>query len=221
MTLAIGLLVVLPVWAEESNDSGDFKIRVIQEDGSVDEVSVRKPEPPPEPQKARPRRRPPPQQARAPHVKESDLVQPSDIQPTWTEQNIHYIPAEEEYESAEPVEDQPPPTKTSYAPAPEEAGGRIPLPRRKPSVAPQAPRPGTISADLAANIALDNAPASQGFKVHEDVYSGRHVFAVVFKTDTGPYEVMIDSANGDIVHKGHLAAAPQKPVGSKWPVARQ
>ncbi len=223
LIILIAILIFATPFSAFAQESGDFKIRVIQDDGTVDEVNVRKPAPPPEPQQQRAKPRPPPQrQARAPRVKESDLVQPSDIQPSWAEQNIHYVPAEEEYEAVEPVEDQPPPTKTAYAPAPEEAGGWIPLPPRKPSTAPAAPKPGTISADLAANIALDNAPASQGFNVREDVYGGRHVFAVVFKTDSGPYEIMVDSANGDIVRRGEAAApAPVQPSTSKWPVARR
>ncbi|HBR68410.1 MAG TPA: hypothetical protein DEA55_03445 [Rhodospirillaceae bacterium] len=229
--LVAGVLAFSHAYAEDkaAPATDDFKIRVIQEDGSVQELEVQKPQAEPQPEQPKrvraPKKRPAEQEARAPRIRESDLVQPSEIKPSWTEKNIGRVePAEE---PVEPEEDKAPEEMArAPAPAPEAASAapHIPLPPRKPSAEVAAPVPGTVSADLAANIALDSAPPSQGFKVHEDSYKSRHVFAVVFATDSGPYEILVDSANGDIVYRGQVAdsrsAANDLSPAGKWPVAR-
>ncbi len=228
-------LVFLPCLAhaeDKAASSDDFKIRVIQEDGSVQELEVQKPKPesaPEQPKRTRaPKKRPAVQEPRAPRIRESDLVQPSEIKPSWTEKNIGRVdPAEPEEEKAPERNSEPQAQPEEMARAPEVAtsASRIPLPPRKPSAAPVVPVPGTVSADLAANIALDAAPPSQGFKVHEEVFKNRHVFVVVFATDAGPYEILVDSANGDIVYRGQVADSRSADNGSapagKWPVARR
>lgn len=233
MVLVAGVLTASYAYAEDKAAStDDFKIRVIQEDGSVQELEVQKPkaEPQPEqPKRARtPKKRPVEQEARAPRIRESDLVQPSEIKPSWTEKNIGHVEPEEEKVPEQNPEPETQPEEMAHAleaAAASSSSSRIPLPPRKPSAEVAAPVPGTVSADLAANIALDAAPPSQGFQVHEDSYKSRHVFAVVFATDSGPYEILVDSANGDIVYRGQVAdsrsAANDTAPAGKWPVARR
>jgi hypothetical protein len=230
LVLVAGVLTVSYAYAEDKAASmDDFKIRVIQEDGSVQELEVQKPKSesaPEQPKRARtPKKRPAEQEARAPRIRESDLVQPSEIKPSWTEKNIGSIEPEEKKATEKNPEPKAQPEEMAHAPAEAASSGLlVPLPPHKPSAEIAEPVPGTVSADLAANIALDSAPPSQGFKVHEDTYKNHHVFAVVFATDSGPYEILVDSANGDIVYRGQVAdsrsAAGDSASAGKWPVAR-
>lgn len=72
---------------------------------------------------------------------------------------------------------------------------------------PEAPKqaapviaPGTvITEELAASIALDRAPPSSSYKVAKRTFQGKDVFLVTFKTETGPFDVLVDSTTGEVI----------------------
>lgn len=57
----------------------------------------------------------------------------------------------------------------------------------------------TITADLAKAIALDHAPPARTMSVTRRTYEGKPVFVVTFKTESGPYDVLVDAASGAVL----------------------
>ncbi len=209
-------VVSAPGWAA---DNSDFKIRVIQEDGSVQELDVRKPEP--AQKKARSKPKPAPQARAAPRVKESDLVKPSRIKPSWAERTKPAIrePVAEAIQEPEQEDYQAAPEQIARAPdqniEQDREQFRMPYPQRKPS-AEEMEEASRITEDVAIAIALDTAPPSQGFNVYHGAHRDQPVFVITFKTDDGPYQVLID-AWGGVVANHFVEAEPV--AASKWPVA--
>jgi uncharacterized membrane protein YkoI len=65
--------------------------------------------------------------------------------------------------------------------------------------------PGTeISERQATSIAMDAAPASSGFTSSRQTYQGKPVYVVTFKTDEGPYDVLVDAASGAVVVSAYV-----------------
>lgn len=91
-----------------------------------------------------------------------------------------------------------------------------PVPPRKPVFEVAAPAPAkpiipphprdikVISQNTAIGIALDKAPPSKDFKVFAQEYKGKPVYSVMFRTEDGPYEVLVDAVTGRILDKGYL-----------------
>ena len=98
--------------------------------------------------------------------------------------------------------------------------GAPPVPPRKPvfeqaapissesaskPIIPPSPRDiRVISQNTAIGIALDHAPAAKDFKVFANEYKGKPAYSVMFRTDDGPYEVLVDAVTGRILDKGYL-----------------
>jgi hypothetical protein len=68
-----------------------------------------------------------------------------------------------------------------------------------------------LSRNEAVGIALRDAPPASDFKVFQRMFEGGPVYAVVFKTENGVHEVMVDAFTGEIVGK----PAPKKTKSKK------
>lgn len=58
-----------------------------------------------------------------------------------------------------------------------------------------------ITQELATQIALDNAPPSTKFSVYRTALEGAQVFLVLFQTENGPYEVIVDAFSGKVLSR--------------------
>ena len=84
-----------------------------------------------------------------------------------------------------------------------------PGPKFKPR---QAPEGVEITPALAMSIAIDHAPPSSDMKIFRSDYQGQSVYAVVFKTDEGFEEVLVDSITGKVLKvrpSEHFDATPK------------
>ena len=91
----------------------------------------------------------------------------------------------------------------------------VPAPARKPDIAlhqaraaaasydPEPPpAPGeTISRNKAIGIAVRHAPPASDFRVFQAMHNDRPVYSVIFKTEKGDREVLVDAFTGDVVKK--------------------
>lgn len=111
-----------------------------------------------------------------------------------------------------------PPREAEKAPAPEPKEAKAPKanhpkPPRVPTqrAVTQSLAPGEeISERQATSIAFDAAPASSGFTSSRQTYKGRPVYVVTFKTDEGPYDVLVDAASGEVVISAYVETHEQK-----------
>jgi len=83
---------------------------------------------------------------------------------------------------------------------------RVALPGRKPllpqkirRVAGDLPPEMAIPKNLAIATAVQHAPPARDFKVQRRVHGGIPVYAVIFRTEDGPYTVLVDARSGKIV----------------------
>jgi hypothetical protein len=65
-----------------------------------------------------------------------------------------------------------------------------------------------ISERMANSIAFDAAPPSTGFTTARQAYKGKDVYVVTFKTEDGPYDVLVDVLTGDVVVSGYVENQP-------------
>ncbi len=101
-------------------------------------------------------------------------------------------------------------------------GPRVPKPARRPvtkikrkkAMAQEIMAKGIITGDQALSIALENAPPASSFKMSGRLHEGKPVFAVMFETDSGPYEILVDAQTSEIISSRQKESAP--PV-KKWP----
>ncbi len=183
-----------PVFAQ----GGESAIKVIQEDGSVEVLEI----------PSTPVRTPLPQSPLR-------VLVPEEVPPTPPPQiekeAILKVPDPEPLPEAEPKQE------AAVEPA------KAPLPTKRPAVSkkktvkpagkimpeklarPSAPRtleipPGTvIDRDLALRIALEHAPPASGFDVTLRTYNDRPVYQAVFKTENGPYIILVDQETGKVL----------------------
>jgi outer membrane biosynthesis protein TonB len=57
-------------------------------------------------------------------------------------------------------------------------------------------------------IAMDSAPPSSGFTTVMQSYKGKDAYVVTFKTDDGPYDVLIDALTGDVLVSAYVENEP-------------
>ena len=106
------------------------------------------------------------------------------------------IVPEVETRFVDPIVEQPARAVHEEAPAPKSSAKKPnhPKPPRVPmqKAVKQSLPPGTeISERQATSIAMDAAPASSGFTSSRQTYQGKPVYVVTFKTDEGPYDVLV------------------------------
>ena len=87
----------------------------------------------------------------------------------------------------------------------------LPVPARKPERAAAASDPAgvssvsapgaVISQNEAVGIAISHAPPARDFKVFRAMHDNSPVYAIVFKTDKGDFEVLVDAYTGNVVKK--------------------
>jgi uncharacterized membrane protein YkoI len=119
----------------------------------------------------------------------------------------------------DPIVEQPS-REAEKAPAPESKKSKAekskhPKPPRVPTqrAVKQSLPPGTeISERQATSIAMDAAPASSGFTSSRQTYQGKPVYVVTFKTDEGPYDVLVDAASGAVVVSAYVETHERKPT---------
>lgn len=192
---AFVFLAALPARAQ------DGEIKIINEDGSVTEFKIPKNEDAmrrtPQPEYEAPVSAPAPSARKEKPAKREEKENPL-VQRDFLGRVLSH-----EEKKAEPA-----PAK----PAKEDIAGEktqrtLPYPARKPAVPPgyeedQSSAPGTpISQNAAVAIAIKNAPPASDYKVFRAMHNGARVYAVVFKTDYGDREILIDALTGDIVKK--------------------
>lgn len=186
----------------------DGSVSVFEIPGSVPQVSEDSPPPAPEPQ------------LRKKQQEEPVAAEIKPVEPPKKEE----VKKVAEPPKAAPVKKAsapvtPPAKKEKSAPAveivKEETGTftRIPPPPgRKPSKnTASATEPAALSKPLreqdilsrneAVGIALRDAPPASDFKVFQRMFEGGPVYTVVFKTEDGVHEVMVDAFTGEIVGK--------------------
>ena len=87
-------------------------------------------------------------------------------------------------------------------PAPQKPKSEAKILKDVPPPEPRIVPPGTvITPELAKSLALDYAPPARTTQVTRRVFEGRPVFVVTFMTETGAYDVLVDSESGRIVKK--------------------
>lgn len=106
------------------------------------------------------------------------------------------------------------------APAPKSSGKKSKAEKSKHPKPPRVPTqkavknslpPGTeITERVATSIAMDAAPPSAGFTSSRQSYEGRPVYVVTFRTDDGPYDVLVDAATGEVVVSAYVETHEQK-----------
>lgn len=127
------------------------------------------------------------------------------------------VPEVEARPYADPIVEQP---SRNYEAAPKSKEAKAPKanhpkPPRVPQqkAATQSLAPGEeISERVATSIAMDAAPASSGFTSSRQTYKGRPVYVVTFKTDEGPYDVLVDAASGEVVVSAYVETHEPKPT---------
>jgi len=81
----------------------------------------------------------------------------------------------------------------------------VPKPARKPYRRPlEAPTGEPISKDEALNIALSEAPPSRDVQVNVIEDGQGRLYSVIFKTEDGGYEVLVDGVGGVILRSGKI-----------------
>jgi len=206
--------LVLPAYAQ------DNKIRVINEDGSVSEVDLPgwSAAPPQETNKS----------SRKAVKKEEPAAEEEsvEVEPVTEEKIPAAAPAPPAKKSAgmrkeqEPAEKLPPipeyveKKKQPVAPVASASSSSSPsmappVPGRKPAPMTAAeiaaiPPPSlndVIHQNEAVGIALKYAPPSRDFRVLRRLHNGQPVYAVLFRTDNGVYEVVVDAFSGRVLEK--------------------
>jgi hypothetical protein len=127
------------------------------------------------------------------------------------------IVPEVETRFVDPIVEPPPRAVHEEVPAPKASGKKPnhPKPPRVPTqkAVKNSLPPGTeISERQATSIAMDAAPASSGFTSSRQIYQGKPVYVVTFKTDEGPYDVLVDAASGAVVVSAYVETHEQKPT---------
>lgn len=200
--------IAIPAYAQDST------IRVINEDGSVSEIDL----PgwgaaPPEETKKLSRKvkeEPVPEEKSVeaePVVEDKPAV--AAPQPAKKSTETEKTPAEKLPPIPQYVEKKKRPVPAASAVASVPTHKIPPVPGRKPvPMTPQEiaaiPPPGlddVIHQNEAVGIALKYAPPSKDFRVLRRLHDGQPVYAVLFKTETGVYEVVVDAFSGGVLAK--------------------
>lgn len=185
----------------------DNVIKIINEDGSVtlfDPYAGQEgPKPELEPQTGQPK-----QAALSPKASKPEPEGAERVDQLATESTL-IVPKELEKPVIEKKAKKPAVKKAS-APKPE----RRPAEKikRQQELEQSIEQAGSISEDMALQIALDVAPPSRGFRVSLQSLEDKPVYAVLFRTHEGPYEVLVDGQSGKVLSSGPVETAPAQPA---------
>lgn len=188
--LATILCLSAPAFAA---DDSEYTIKVIGDDGSVQVLDLRQSAQPAPPSAPPPEAAP----AKPPPVKQEAAVArpvPEDVVPE---------PAPAPQKAPEPKK---PAVKKAAVkappPPPPQAVKPPPLPVQRQAAPGKAP---VITRGKAISIALGYAPPSSDVEVFRSNYQGREVYAVIFKTEGGFHEVLIDDQTGKVLESRESA----------------
>lgn len=196
--------IMLPAHAQDNS-----KIRVINEDGSVSEVDL--PgwgvAPPEESKKSSRKVKENPVEESSVAEEEAPAAAPAPPARKSAETQKKQEPAEKAPPIPEYVEKKKRPATPVAAVAP--VSKAPPVPGRKPApMTPEeiaaVPPPSlddVIHQNEAVGIALKYAPPSKDFRVLRRLQDGLPVYAVLFKTETGVHEVIVDAFSGSVLEK--------------------
>ena len=196
LIMSAALLLSSPAFAGDE----EYTIKVIQDDGSVAVIDLRESDAPiPAPAEPAPPRVVAPEPAPTP----APIARPR--VPEGFEQQASAPPVTEE--EAKPVEK---PKKETKKKKRKVVKRSPPGPKFKPRRAPEGAE---ITPALAMSIAIDHAPPSSDMKIFRSEYEGQPAFAVVFKTEEGFEEVLVDSVSGKVlkVRESEHFSAQTKP----------
>ena len=210
--MAVFAMLPLPAGA-----AGDNAIKIVNEDGSVTVFEIPKEAvkaaPPPEKGGWGLRRRPEERRREETAAPAPEAVEYEELAVPAEEPPEEYVPPQKPVETidwrGEPVGKAAAPAENAR---PAEIVKLIPVPGRKPLRTPASmarvdevpdsfplPQGGVIPQNRAVAIAIDRAPPARDFDVFRRMHGDRRVYAVVFRTDSGPYEVLVDAQSGDVV----------------------
>ncbi|MCB9983392.1 MAG: PepSY domain-containing protein [Rhodospirillales bacterium] len=163
----------VPLSAYAAGDDA-YTIKVIQDDGSVDVIDLRQSGAVPAPE---------PESAAEPAV--APAVAP-----------IVETPVAPAGKAKQPVPPPPPKkvAKKAASPPPPQPVKPPPMPVQR-----SAPVGSEIHRGQAIAIALDYAPPSSDVEVYRSEYQGKTAFSVMFKTDEGYHEVLVDALSGQVL----------------------
>ena len=194
--ILLAAMVCLSAPALAADDS-EYTIKVIGEDGSVQVLDLRQAPNAPDPL-------PHPAEPAAPEV-------PS---PAPVKEEVSAVPPVPKAERAPKAAAAPAPQKAAKKPAVKKAVVKAAPPPPPQAVKPPplpvqrqaAPgRPPVITRGKAISIALGYAPPSSDVEVFRSDYQGQEVYAVIFKTEDGFHEVLIDDQTGKVLESRESA----------------
>lgn len=176
-------------------DDSDYTIKIIGEDGSVQVIDLRRPEeqaaPPSAPEAA-------PTAPRAPPPADVSAAPPAvDAAPAMAKKSVKKAATK-----AAPPPPPPAPPPQAVRPPP-----KLPVARQG-----EAGKPPVITRAKAISIALGYAPPSSDVEVYRSDYEGYPVYAVVFKTEDGFHEVLIDDQTGKVLDSRASEAFKPRPA---------
>ncbi len=145
-------------------------IKIIRDDGSVEVIDLRKSA-----------------QSSPPEPDVKTQPKPTEIQASVPAQDDAPAPVKRAKKKA---------VKKAYAPPPPRTVKPPPLPVQRKI---QSGATTTITRGKAISIAMGYAPPSSDVEVFRSEYEGTPVFAVVFKTEDGFHEVLIDDQSGKVL----------------------
>lgn len=201
MGLSTIIFVLFLIFIVPSAYAQDSAIRVINEDGSVSEIEL----PgwgatlPEAVQKVSRKVKEKPVEADPAVEDKSAVAAPPPAKKSAETERLPAIPeyVEKQQPSAPPVARAAPALKAPPLP------GRKPQPMTPEEIAAISPPSldDVIHQNEAVGIALKYAPPSKDFRVLRRLQDGRPVYAVLFKTEIGVHEVVVDAFNGSVLDK--------------------
>ena len=195
MPIVILLFVFVMSFPAMAADDNAYTIKVIGDDGSVQVLDLRK------------------KKSDVPAQGEAEPAAPP-AAPEPAPQPANKAPVKDVVKSAPPPKASPAPKSKPVKKAKAVPQKIIPIPPRLPPqrrlqqpdvqqasvVGPvQPPPPSALSRGQAIAIALDYAPPSTDMEVYRHDYQGREVYAVMFKTEDGFHEVLLDPVRGTVL----------------------
>jgi hypothetical protein len=182
-TLAVIMVLVSSAWAQ------DNKIRVINEDGTVSEIDLGSgggAAAPLEPKVKKPAEQEIP--AKAPAAAPAKPVEEPAVKTAVQEKKK---PKEKAAQTK---------SKTKSAKSSKKSPPPKPQPVSKPPVKRILPKGEKFTRDEAMAIAIDSTSMiARGLEAYPRIHEGREVWVVVFKTEQGERDILVDAMTGEIV----------------------
>lgn len=241
LVFALSLVAATPAYAADANS-----ITVIKEDGTKIVVPLDSPEPAASGTKPAPVVRPVAKPAPAkediiqpkPYVDEIVAPQKQPASENPPEKDEASKAATEETVKKEPVKKAAPAAESKENPKKSEKKAKAEKSKSKkaqaksdpkketektvtaapgPTDIKRAPNGAPVSEEEAIAIALPHAPPSKGYDLTYNIYQGARVYVITFKTEEGPYDVIVNAGTGAVMLSAPVNAAPMQPKPGHLP----